>query len=522
MKDKLHIIYKPFFLIALGFLVTYTFLHWLLFIKAGIPLKENIIKFWLPFGLPYIPVLIWLRPRIKLLKFKNENASFFYQLLACIAIAVPTIIAQEYLVTSTGELTKLDHISQLSKIKDTKFYALKNYDIDKQHIAIQNTVSVSGRYNEKFDMFIYVVMPILDNKSGTNNHIHQYWLGKKYFKQVSNRLSDEEKEREYKLFAEESEKNFDTANFNRFSYLEKIGNTEDHDEYNKALEKIEKYSSTDNIIFEPKTEPFEVRNGKKLSWILGSLGIGLLSYFILLLFPKFQEKELETFKKSGKAGNNDDLKELLDVFIPKEGFFITPILINLNILIYIIMVVSGLGLISFKSDDLLKWGANFRPLIIEGQWWRLLTNIFLHGGIIHIANNMMALFFVGIFIEPLLGRARYFLLYLVTGVLASITSTLWYNGVISVGASGAIFGLYGFVLACLLMKIFSPEFGRIFLIITLVFVGISLIMGLMGGIDNAAHIGGLVSGFLIGIITLGKLKKELAAKGIDETEDETK
>ncbi len=93
---------------------------------------------------------------------------------------------------------------------------------------------------------------------------------------------------------------------------------------------------------------------------------------------------------------------------------------------------------------------------------------------------------------------------------------------ISVGASGAIFGLYGFVLACLLMKIFSPEFGRIFLIITLVFVGISLIMGLMGGIDNAAHIGGLVSGFLIGIITLGKLKKELAAKGIDETEDETK
>lgn len=123
--NKLKFIYKPFVIIATGFIITYTFLHWLLFIKAGIPLKEEILNFWLPFGLPWIPVFIWLRPRIKLLQFKNDNGSFFYQLIACIAIAIPTIIAQEYLITATGKLTQLDNISQILQHDKTKYYSIK-------------------------------------------------------------------------------------------------------------------------------------------------------------------------------------------------------------------------------------------------------------------------------------------------------------------------------------------------------------------------------------------------------------
>ena len=86
IPDKLRLIFKPFLIIAIGFILTYTFLHWLLFIKAGIPLKEDIVKFWLPFGLPWIPVLIWLRPRIKLLRFKNDKTHFFYQFSAFLII----------------------------------------------------------------------------------------------------------------------------------------------------------------------------------------------------------------------------------------------------------------------------------------------------------------------------------------------------------------------------------------------------------------------------------------------------
>lgn len=505
LADKLRLIYKPFVLIAIGFILSYTLLHWLLFIKTGVPLKEDIVKFWLPFGLPWIPILIWLRPRIKLLNFKNDNASFGYQFLASIAIAIPTIIAQEYLVTATGKLTQLDNISQITISEQTKYYSLKNYYIDKQHIAVQNTASVTGKHDENFNMLIYVAMPILENNADTLKSEQKYWLGKEYNERISNRLSDQEKDDKYKVFAEKCQKEFEETDFGKFTYLEVIGNTEDHDEYNNALKKSNQNTFADNIVFEAKTEPFKARNGKKLTWIFGSLGIGLFAFFIFLLFPKFQESKLEKFK-SGKIEKDTDFKEMLEFFIPKKGFFVTPIIINLNLLIYMAMVISGLGLVSFKGSDLLNWGANFRPLTTDGQWWRLLTSTFLHGGLMHILANMYGLIFVGIFLEPLLGAKKYAFVYLLTGILASVASIWWYDATVSVGASGAIFGLYGFFLASLLLKVFPPDFGKAFLASTLVFVVFNLLMGFTGGIDNAAHIGGLLSGFILGLIMSRQLK----------------
>ena len=507
--DKLRLIYKPFVLIAIGFVLIYTFLHWLLFLKAGIPMKEDIIKFWLPFGLPWIPVLIWLRPRIKLLHFKNDNAYFVYLFLACIAIAIPTIITQEYLVTATGKLTQLENISQISQYDKTKYYSLKNCYIDKQYIAIQNTTSITGRTNEYFNMFIFVAMPILESNTDIVKSGNKYWLGKKYSKGIRNTfLTNQERDDEYRIFAEQSQKEFNETDFNKFTYLELIGNTEDHNEYNNALKKLGQNLNNNPIIFEAKTEPFEARNGKKFPWIFGSLGISFLAYFLFLLFPKIKERELTKFK-NGKAKKGTDLKEMLDFFIPKKGFYVTPIIIYLNLLIYIIMVFAGLDLISFKGIDLLNWGANFRPLVMDGQWWRLLTSIFLHGGLMHILANMYGLMFVGIFLEPLLGKTKYVFLYLITGIVASFASIWWHDATVSVGASGAIFGLYGFFLSCLLLKVFPSDFGKAFLTSVLVFVGFNLLMGFTGGIDNAAHIGGLVSGFILGLIMSWQLKQQL-------------
>ena len=227
----------------------------------------------------------------------------------------------------------------------------------------------------------------------------------------------------------------------------------------------------------------------------------------MILIPKFDNEEVARYE-SGKPANEDELKEFLDFLKPKEGYFITPILIYLNIAVYLIMVFAGLGFISFKGQDLLNWGANFRPLTTNGEWWRLLTSTFLHGGLIHLLANMYGLLFVGIFLEPLLGRTKYLIAYLLTGVLASCASLWWYDSTVSVGASGAIFGLYGIFIALLLTKVFTPEFAKSFLISTSIFVGFNLLMGLTGGIDNAAHIGGLLSGFIIGLIFRMTLKPQ--------------
>ncbi len=518
LSDKLRIIYKPFLFIGIGFILLYTLLNWLLFIKAAIPLREDIIEFWLPFGLPWIPILIWLRPRIKLLSFKNDNAAFGYQFLASLAIALPTIIAQQYLVTATGKLTRLDNISQIEKSEKTKYYALKNYYIDKEHIAIQNTATVTGKHNENFNMLIYVAMPVLINGSDTVKPGNAYWLGKRYSERISNRLSAQEKDDKYKAFAEKAQTDFEQTDFSKFSYLEVIGNTDDHSEYNNALKKLNSNTSGNNIFFEAKTGSFASRNGKKLPWVLGSFAIGAIVWLLLLLFPKLNVRRLKQFK-SGGSGKDSDLRDIFELMIPRQGFFITPLIIDLNVLIYLVMVFSGLGLISFKAEDLIHWGANLGPLTTDGQWWRLLTSTFLHGGLLHILANMYGLLFVGIFLEPLLGRSKFLLVYLITGIIGSMASIWWYDATVSVGASGAIFGLYGCFLALLLLKVFPPDFGKAFLTSTLVFVGFNLLMGITGGIDNAAHIGGLLSGFLLGCILAGPVKHKAVGLVANEPQE---
>ena len=217
--------------------------------------------------------------------------------------------------------------------------------------------------------------------------------------------------------------------------------------------------------------------------------------------------------------NKTDIKKLFYPFIPREGFYMTPIIMDLNIIIFIIMAIAGLGhfsmsfnhhslkesnlyLFSFKDSDMLSWGANFKSSIISGEWWRLLTNIFLHGGLLHLVLNMYVLYFVGIFLEPRLSKTKFALIYLVTGILASITILWRHDGTISVGASGAIFGLYGVILSLLLTKkVILKDFSKPFLRSIVLYVAICLLLEFMGG-DNVVHIAGLISGLIIGLVSI--------------------
>ena len=203
----------------------------------------------------------------------------------------------------------------------------------------------------------------------------------------------------------------------------------------------------------------------------------------------------------------EKLTGVLAIFKPVQGYFITPILIDLNILIFIVMIISGANILLPDNEILISWGANFRPATLDGQWWRLITNCFLHIGILHLLLNMYALLYIGILLEPHLGKARFLSAYLLTGIIASSVSLYWHSMTISAGASGAIFGMYGVFLA-LLTTNFIEKTARKTLITSIgIFVAYNLLNGMKGGIDNAAHIGGLISGILIGYAFVPGLKK---------------
>ncbi|HEY0273669.1 MAG TPA: rhomboid family intramembrane serine protease, partial [Chitinophaga sp.] len=176
---------------------------------------------------------------------------------------------------------------------------------------------------------------------------------------------------------------------------------------------------------------------------------------------------------------------------------------------FLLMAWQARSIFTFPMEMLMQWGADNGPAVVSGEYWRVLTCTFLHGGgIIHIFSNMYALMFAGIILEPVMGPRRYAFMYLAAGILASITSIVVHWNVVGTGASGAVFGMYGGLIALMVGKIPSPHLNRITMSSMVFFVAYNLAFGLIPGIDNAAHIGGLVTGFLIGMLYVPGLRKE--------------
>ena len=180
----------------------------------------------------------------------------------------------------------------------------------------------------------------------------------------------------------------------------------------------------------------------------------------------------------------------------------TVVLIALNTLIYLLMAYESRSFLNFAPELLLDWGANAGALTSGGQWWRLLTSTFEHGGLLHIALNMWCLYSLGWLAELLFGRSRFTLLYLMCGIGGSLGSICWHGNGVSVGASGAIFGIAGALIPAMLLhsnqQLRTLLKGQLTSIALFVFYNLAF-GAAASGIDNAAHIGGLLTGLVLGV-----------------------
>ncbi|MEN9968053.1 MAG: Rhomboid protease GluP [Bacteroidota bacterium] len=222
------------------------------------------------------------------------------------------------------------------------------------------------------------------------------------------------------------------------------------------------------------------------------------------------ETLLEELPLSAPASSaKDKISHFFSIFKITEGYRITPILVNLNLVVFVVMLFAGVSWISPSADELVRWGANYREFTLAGQGWRLLTACFLHAGIFHLLFNMYALVYIGLLLEPHIGSLRFLLVYLLAGIGGSMASLWWNDYMVAVGASGAIFGLYGVFLALLLSKVLDKNVQRAFLTSTLVFVIYMVLNSFKkeSNIDNAAHFGGFFTGFMFGFALIPSLKK---------------
>lgn len=225
-----------------------------------------------------------------------------------------------------------------------------------------------------------------------------------------------------------------------------------------------------------------------LSNLEGKLSIPLVD--LANMPEEIEEEQVNNVKKQALSVAMMKRQEEQQVFSNGKPFF-TKFFLIAQVIIFLLMELVGS---SESTKTLVEFGAKYNPFILEGEWWRFLTPVFIHIGFLHLLMNSISLYFIGAEVEKIYGNMRFVLIYLISG-FAGVLGSFVFNTSLSAGASGAIFGCFGALLyfGLLHRKLFFRTMG----INIIVLVLINLSFGFtMPGIDNAGHIGGLIGGFI--------------------------
>lgn len=187
------------------------------------------------------------------------------------------------------------------------------------------------------------------------------------------------------------------------------------------------------------------------------------------------------------------------MFIRRESFKqfiklypVVSTIIGINLIVYILTILPIVG------EGIFYAGMSVNYLIADGQWWRVLTSIFVHSGFLHVLFNMFSLFLFGPELEKIAGKARFLTIYLLAGIFGNVATFVFQDGYYaSVGASGAIYGIFGaFAALVYYTRRTMPQLKQIIMPIIIISI---IITFLSPNVNFVSHLGGLITGFIIGL-----------------------
>ena len=417
------------------------------------------------------------------------------------SIIITSVIFQIYFSNATGKLIQVKKVNEINLKETQRYYSIENYYVYKRYGSIFNNIyhSSGGRGSKGFKKLdIYFVCPIQSELTFNYKDALRVWYCSKYSTSISEKASEEEKDSCFNRFFRNTIIKINQESFADIKYFKNLPNSNDRIYFQKAIDKTEVLSDKSNIlILLPQRTNFENRNKDKFLWIIISFSIG--SIILLLLFAsasfslEYSKPELLQYK--------NELKVWIGYLIPKGSHFVTSIIIDLNIVVFIIMFCFSYDFSNDEIDNLIKWGINYKPATTQWEYWRLITNVFIHNNLFQLLLNITALFFVARFIEPIIGKFQLITIFLLTTIAGSLISIVWYDVYLGFGASSSIYGICGFMLIRAFFNKFTLDEKTIIKVsIFLIFFIITLIEGLYGLTDNAAQIGAFIFGILSGII----------------------
>ncbi len=494
---KLRHIFFPWLLLSLALILGYSAFRWLFEQQLGLlPLQDTALNVLLPIVLVVAGVYLFVVPRLSLLELNvrepwviRNNWRGFYFFAICFATGVPFVLCQMWFSEAVYGLVHVGDAADVRLYPGEKYFAIDEYQFEKHANRKLLTTYVSGgRYREWFVEYC-IVSPF--------SRADSIWFGLHYKQSTRYGADADFKANIRNQLVENAQREFDTIQAADIRYFERLFNSEIREEMFNTVRSGQPSIKLENQIFLlPHRSEFEARLGNSnlymwFSWIVGIIGV-----WMLCAFPKLRDSETiaQSFLRK-------DILEQLElalsfVFLHKK-LRATAVLALLHIVVFVGLSIAGISQAMPTQSDLLAFGGNFTPAIHYGQFWRLATSVFVHGGLLHFCLNLSTLIVIGGFLERILGAGRLLIIYFSGGLAAVVAAFYTVENTATVGAPGAMFALIGAASVLAAWRILREQVAEFALLASAIFglTGFAFCLGI-----DAINFFTLVCGLLVGAL----------------------
>ena len=441
-------------------------LRWLLDIYLDIlPLKEGYWNFGIPLLLSISVVGIWMWPRYEhlTLKWVKRSSSGYFFITMVLALVIPLLISQNYLSKAAYKVIEIASLNDIRHYPKQKYFRVDDFEpLKSERIAYIETRVANRRYfDSTLHIYYYVVTPSI----GAEN----VWLGSSYYTSYDNREEQSIKHRQYSAFINESRHKYAAEDFSNINYFRKLKSSNDRSAYLYTISTANKQSNLPALVLVPESNIFADSLDRDFVWGFGSFFIGMVLCLLLVLAAEFdnqgkkaRQKHIQKQKPVKKRAPVSDVsKSLVVCFRSNKERPATLVLILSCIGAFILTVFMGMDIIDPLSRQVNSVGGLTIDALQAGKYWRVVTALFVHVGIMHLVMSLGMLFATGYILEKVLGSLRFSMAFFICGIFSNILGLLYFDMDMA-GIWGAIFGLFGIAIPLVAFKIFNKKYRELF------------------------------------------------------------
>lgn len=396
-------------------------------------------------------------------------------------------VADNFLTTTRhqADLSKVDSRPLVDRIH------IQSLNIDTARRGQKIDVRTIGkRHSTDIEFAIYYVFPITDTQNA--------YYGIRYSQQHPYSFTPDRKlDRWFNEFLEMSERRIQHVCWEDVKCVNRLKPSRRLTAYRAAIQEMTTGTrpASETMVYEGVDIDKTATWGRDICIILLILTSGAVFIFLCLLGKHTSRK---TLTENAREAHQDRLQMQNLLFAPRMlHISLPPIIMTLY---FIIMALSGVSIAGDNTENMIQWGAgSYDLIVIQGQWWRLLTNIFIHNGIMHLLENIISYGLVAYLLNCFISSKQFTLLFFGSALAAALCCT-YLASYTFVGASGGVMGLVGAIGVFAFAPPKQHKSQKTFIVFFAFFVGINLLMSLQNSISMTAHVSGLIAG---GIIALG-------------------